>query len=86
VTRPICVERLESWLLASTGRTGSERLRDGKVDEALAEHGVPAKDTERMLALVERHGLDAVPSDASSLQAWLGRVRTVLASEPAEGS
>lgn len=82
----VCVERLESWLLAVTGRTGSEQLRGGRVDEALAEHGVSAKSTEQMLALIERHGLGAVPSDASSLQAWLARVKAALAADPARGA
>jgi hypothetical protein len=79
----VCVERLESWVLALTGRTKSELLRDGKVDEALAHHGVPAKDTARMIALIEQHGLDAVPPDAASLRAWLERVNVALGSGPA---
>jgi hypothetical protein len=76
----VCIERLESWLLALSGRAGTEALRDNKVDDELVALGVPAKDTARMLALVERHGLDVVASDASSLRAWLGRAKAVLAS------
>lgn len=78
----VCVERLESWLLAVTGRSGSKQLRDGKVDEALTEHGVSAKNTEQMLALIERHGLGAVPPDASSLHAWILRTKAALAADP----
>jgi hypothetical protein len=78
----VCVERLESWLVALAGRTGSERLRDGRVNEALTELGVPAKDTAGMLGLIERHGLAAVPPDASSLHTWIERVRAALGAEP----
>jgi hypothetical protein len=81
VAGAVCIERLESWLLALTGRSKTEELRDGRVDEELANLGVPAKDTARMVELVERHGLAAVPPDALSLSRWLERVRAALSSE-----
>lgn len=39
-------------------------------------------DTQRMLALIEHHGLAKVPPDASSLRTWIDRVRAALAPEP----
>jgi hypothetical protein len=80
----VCVERLESWLLAVSGRTQSEDLGRSKVDEELAALGVPSKDTARMLELVERHGSTAVAPDATSLRRWIERVKTALASPPVE--
>lgn len=81
VAGAVCIERLESWLLALTGRTKTEELRDGRVDDELATLGVPAKDTARMVDLVERHGLAEVPPDALSLGIWIERVRAALSSE-----
>jgi hypothetical protein len=84
VAGAVCIERLESWLLALTGRARTEELGDDKVDLELEELGVPKKDTRRMLELIERHGLAIVPADASSLRTWMNRVRAALASEPTE--
>jgi hypothetical protein len=67
----IAVERLESWLLALSGCTGTEALRDGKTDQQLEELGVPAKDTVAMVEHVGRCRLALIPADAASLRAWL---------------
>lgn len=81
VAGAVCIERLESWLLALTGRSRTEELGDDKVDLELEELGVPKKDTRRMLELIDRHGLAAVPPDAASLRTWMERVVAALASE-----
>ncbi|HVI04371.1 MAG TPA: hypothetical protein VM869_37045 [Enhygromyxa sp.] len=76
----IAVERLESWLLAVSGRTGTESLRVEKTDSELEALGVPAKDTAAMVELVERRGTASLPSDAASLSAWLQRAGVCLQS------
>lgn len=84
VAGAVCIERLESWLLALSGRSRTEELGDDKVDAELEKLGVPKKDTRRMLELIARHGLATVPPDASSLRTWMERVGAALASEPKE--
>jgi hypothetical protein len=80
----VCIERLESWLLALSGHTGTEELRDRRTDTELESLGVASKDTVSMAAYVQRHEIAAVPSDATSLNAWLIRVQVCLgqADEP----
>jgi hypothetical protein len=84
VAGAVCIERLESWLLALSGRSRTEDFGNAQVDEELAKLGVPKKDTVRMLELVERRGLAQVPGDARSLRTWIDRVRAVLTTEPTE--
>lgn len=81
----VCVERLESWLLAISGRTGTEDIRDKRADVELESLGIPAKDTAAMVEHVQRHGIAAVPPDAASLHAWLARVDAYLG-QPSEPS
>jgi hypothetical protein len=73
----VAVERLESWLVALSGRTGSEAMRDAQVDEILAQLEVPPKDTRAMVALVDRTDLARIPDDAASLTRWMARAREV---------
>lgn len=75
----VAVERLESWLLALSGCTGTEALRGGKTDHELDTLGVRAKDTAAMVEHVQRCGLASIASDAASLAAWLKRVEDCLA-------
>ena len=77
----ICVERLESWLLALSGRTGTEDLRASKIDQELEALGVRPKDTATMIEHVHRRGLAAIPADAASLSAWLKLVGACLLPE-----
>lgn len=79
----VCIERLESWLLALSGRARTEQRGNDEVDAALEALGVPRKDTRGMVEFIERRGPSAVPPDASSLRPWMERVRSALASEPA---
>ena len=75
----ICIERLESWLLALSGRTGIEATGAEKTDRELEALGVPPKDTVAMVEHVQRHELASIPSDAASLGAWLALVEAHLA-------
>ena len=74
----VAVERLESWLLALSGCTGTEALRVSKTDQELDALGVQAKDTAAMVEHVGRCGLAALPEDAASLRAWLRLVEQHL--------
>jgi hypothetical protein len=74
----VCIERLESWLLALTGRTKTEHLGKAKTEADLQALGVPSKDTAAMVEHVQQHGLAAIPPDAASLHAWLARVDACL--------
>lgn len=74
----IAIERLESWLLALSGCTGTEALRVSKTDQELDTLGVRAKDTVAMVEHVSRCGLSVLPADAASLRAWLKLVEQHL--------
>lgn len=74
----IAVERLESWLLALSGRTGTESLRVAKTDQQLDTLGVRAKDSAAMVEHVGRCGLATIAPDAASLRAWLKLVEQHL--------
>ncbi len=72
----VAIEKLESWLAAIAGHTGSEDMR--RPEEKLAALGVGDKDTRAMVALVEQKGLSGVPSDARSLHRWIERATTTF--------
>jgi hypothetical protein len=74
----VCVERLESWLLALTGRTKTESMGRDKTVNELEALGVKDKDTATMVDHVQRHGIAGIPPDATSLHAWLTRVGACL--------
>lgn len=74
----VCVERLESWVLALSGCTKSEGLGKDRCDAELEVLGIVRKDTAAMVEHVQRHGIAAVPPDATSLHAWLSRVGACL--------
>jgi hypothetical protein len=74
----VCVERLESWVLAVAGRSKTQAMGKDKSDAELESLGIAAKDTAAMVEHVHRLGIAAVPSDAASLHAWLARVSACL--------
>jgi hypothetical protein len=78
----VAVERLESWLLALSGRTKTEALRVGKTDQELEQLGVRCKDTATMVEHVERCDLAAIPLDAASLREWLKLIEAHLKPRP----
>lgn len=72
----VAIEKLESWLVAITGRAGSEGML--RPEEVLSKLGIAEKDTEAMINLVTDADLSRVPADATSLLLWLDRARAVL--------
>ena len=72
----VAIEKLESWLAAIAGTSGSEDLR--RPEEILAAYGIDEKDTRAMVRLVENSGLGKLPADAQSLRRWLERARAAL--------
>lgn len=79
----VAIKKLESWLVALSGRKGSELER--RPQEILEQLGVDEKNTGEMVAFAEAANLDDVPEDARSLRVWLDRVREALdrGTEPA---
>lgn len=73
VAGAVAVEEIEAWILACEGRAGSEVVRDPKGD--LAERGITS--TAEKVAVIDRVEIDALPTDASSLRRWCGRVRAL---------
>jgi hypothetical protein len=74
----VCVERLESWVLAVAGRTKTQDMGKDRIATELEALGITAKDTAAMVEHVQRRGIAAVSSDAVSLHAWLARVGACL--------
>jgi hypothetical protein len=71
----VAIRRLESWILALEGRTGSEDAR--RPEEALESLQVH-QGTRYFVEVVESANLDAIPEDARSLRGWLDRAREAL--------
>jgi hypothetical protein len=73
----MAVQRLESWVLASAGVAGTERMH-AAVDALLQERNIAPKDTSAMVEQIDRAALDRLPQDAVSLRTWLARARRAL--------
>lgn len=78
VAGEVAVPCLEGWILAVQGIAGTEGMTRGKVQQNLVDLGIPEKDTEGMVRLVDAHGIEKVPSDARGLLRWVGRARAAL--------
>jgi len=74
----VATPTLEGWILALLGVRRSEDLSSKRAEDSLADNGVPRKDGAAMVRVVEEADLAAIPEDAASLRAWLGRARDVL--------
>ncbi len=74
----MAIERLEYWLVALSGRNGSESLGRTKVAEILQQLCVREKKTGSYVELIESADLDSLPEDACSLRSWLKQAREVL--------
>jgi hypothetical protein len=72
----VAIEKLESWLVAITGKAGSEEMT--RPEETLSTLGIAGKDTEAMVNVVLNADLSRIPDDAMSLRRWLTRARAVL--------
>jgi hypothetical protein len=65
---------LEGWLLALTGRRGTEAMSRNK---AQAKLGLD-KQTLDMVSYVEKHGTSRIAPDAQALRGWLDRAEGLL--------
>ncbi len=74
----MAIQRLESWILALTGCSKTEQMRNGAVDQKLGALGVGLKDGAAMVAKVDEADLGKLPDDAVSLRAWLDLARRAL--------
>lgn len=74
----IAIRKLESWLIALSGRTRSQDTREAQIEEIFSDLGIKLKDTAAMVRLVEEANLSRIPKDAKSLHDWLNKARTVL--------
>lgn len=72
----VVVKKLESWLVALLGRSGSETMR--RPEEAVEQMKVSLKSTQDYVAVVRNADMDSLPKDAHSLRLWLERARAVL--------
>lgn len=75
----VAIPTLEGWVLALMSQSRTDSLSPARAAEKLIELGVPAKDTDAMVRIVDQSNLDAVPVDAQSLRRWLERARDVMA-------
>ncbi len=72
----MAIEKLESWLLALAGISGSESER--RPERVLEEKTGLKKETKLMVEFVQKHGLDNIPQDAKSLRNWLELARSTF--------
>jgi hypothetical protein len=72
----VAIESIEGWLIALTGKSGSESIRHP--EKNLADLGLRAKHGPDYVAHVEKHGISGVAQDATSLKRWLKRARHAL--------
>lgn len=72
------IPKLEAWILALMGAHKTEELRSAAAVDQLEQHGVGAKDTDRMVEVVEAADLSKLPEDAEGLREFVGRSRDVL--------
>jgi hypothetical protein len=74
----VAVPTLEGWVLALSQELRTEELTPKRAEQALQDKGVKLKDGTAMVRLVEEADLSKLPSDATSLTAWIARARNVL--------
>jgi hypothetical protein len=74
----VAVPTLEGWILALSQERRTEELTPKRAEQALQDKGVKPKDGTAMVRLIEEADLSKLPSDATSLAAWLARAKNVL--------
>ncbi len=77
----MAIEKLESWMAALAGNTGSEAMRENRLHAIFDELQIEWKSTRQYAEFAEAADLDQVPDDALSLTAWLDRAREVFGQE-----
>lgn len=73
VVGAVAVPLLEGWILALLRVRRTEELAPKRAEEDLIAKGVPAKDREAMVRVIEEADLDQLPDAAASLRLWLTR-------------
>ncbi len=74
----IAVPTLEGWILALLARRKTDLMSPTRARESCIAAGIPDKDTDAMVRIVEDANIDMLPDDATSLRRWLDRARAVL--------
>jgi hypothetical protein len=74
----VAVPVLEGWLLSLQGEPGAERLGKAAALRRFQDRFGFLKETARIVELAERADQSQIPSDATSLNAWLERARRVF--------
>ncbi|NUQ78085.1 MAG: hypothetical protein HUU21_31525 [Polyangiaceae bacterium] len=74
----VAIPTLEGWILALLQELRTEEFTPRRAEQKLEQKGVKLKVTEAMVRVVEEADLSKVPSDATSLAAWIARARNVL--------
>lgn len=77
----VAIEKLESWIIALSGKHRSEDLGKARIEETLSELGIPSKDTERIVEIISNADIEKIPEDAWSLKTWIEKARTILSAE-----
>jgi hypothetical protein len=74
----VAVPTVEAWILALTGRTGTESLSRGKLVAAMEGLLGVAKMTTAYVDVVRGAELAKIPADAASLRVWIERARAAI--------
>jgi hypothetical protein len=74
----VAVEKLESWIIALSGKTRSEDRGRKMIDMVFEELDILPKDTGRFVEIISKADLKNLPADATSLRAWLEKAKAVL--------
>jgi hypothetical protein len=75
----VAIKKLESWIVALSGRKKSETLE--RPEDYLRGIGIGIKDTQGMVNIVDYSRMDEIPDDAMSLKKWLDQAQFVLNDE-----
>jgi hypothetical protein len=73
------VPLLEGWLLSMQGEAGAERLSKAAAQRRFLEKNGVLKDTLKAAQIVQEADLSRIPSNSSSLLAWLEMAKKVFA-------
>jgi hypothetical protein len=74
----VAIPTLEGWILGLLAEEKTESLSPKQAAKRLVELGVPEKDTDAMVAVIENAEMNKVPADAESLRNWLLQARTAM--------
>ncbi len=75
----LAIPTLEGWILALLAHSQTDLLSPTRAAQNLVAAGVPAKDTDAMVRVVDDANLATLPMEAESLRRWLDRAREAMA-------